>query len=54
METDKQLYKLFTAAPGQLYLLLGLAAPKEVRARAAQREVQQYRADLETLERRSG
>ena len=29
METDKQLYKLFTAAPGQLYLLLGLPAPKD-------------------------
>jgi hypothetical protein len=34
METDKQLYKLFTAAPGQLYLLLGLPAPRAVHARA--------------------
>jgi hypothetical protein len=62
METDKQRYKLFTAAPAQLYLLLGFPAPQAVRARAetfkdvqtrAERELQQYRTDLENLEPRS-
>ena len=46
METDKQLYKLFTAAPGQLYLLLGLAAPKEVWARAETFKDVQTESDL--------
>ena len=46
METDKQLYKLFTAAPGQLYLLLGLPAPKEVRARAETFKDVQTESDL--------
>ena len=46
METDKQLYKLFTAAPAQLYLLLGLPAPQAVRARAETFKDVQTESDL--------
>jgi predicted transposase YdaD len=46
MDTDKHLYKLFTAAPEQLYFLLGLAAPKEVRARAESFKEIQTESDL--------
>ena len=46
MDTDKQLYRLFTAAPGQLYQLLGLPAPREVRARAETFKDVQTECDL--------
>jgi len=46
METDKQLYRLFTAAPAQLYLLLGLPAPQAVRARAETFKDIQTESDL--------
>lgn len=46
MDTDKQLYKLFTAAPSQLYELLGLPAPSDVCARAETFKDVQTEADL--------
>jgi predicted transposase YdaD len=46
METDKQLYKLFTAAPAQLYRLLGLPVPSDVHARAETFKDVQTEADL--------
>jgi len=46
METDKQLYKLFTAAPAQLYRLLGLPVPQPVRARAETFKAVQTDSDL--------
>ena len=46
METDKQLYKLFTAVPAQLYQLLGLPAPQAVRARAEAFKDVQTESDL--------
>jgi hypothetical protein len=46
MDTDKQLYKLFTAAPAQLYQLLGLSAPEPLRAHAETFKDVQTEADL--------
>jgi len=46
MNTDKQLYKLFTAAPAQLYQLLGLPVPGPVRANAQTFKDVQTESDL--------
>jgi hypothetical protein len=46
MDTDKQLYQLFTAAPAHVYLLLGLPVPGAVRARAESFKEVQTDSDL--------
>jgi len=46
MDTDKQLYKLFTAAPAQAYQLLGIPVPGPLRARAETFKDVQTESDL--------
>ena len=46
MDTDKQLYKLFTAAPAQAYFLLGLSVPEGLQARSETFKEVQTEADL--------
>ena len=46
MDTDKQLYKLFVAAPAELYALLAIPATSDLRARAETFKELETAADL--------